>query len=575
MDPDKIKGDIHQPYKSYEEQEASDQVDPEKFKKVMKVDESEEAQKRKKRNLPREEEEGEDEPAIEIPSTPSGSFSEFMSDKDELSSVFDKESGGIRRQAAPEEDPFTAPPQESISTEGVDLNENPPSSEMPSPPSSQQTSPSLEPAPSETLSNSSSPSPTPPIPEETEETPLEAFPQFQQGFEQEEPNQPQQGEQTAQESSSTNETNQAQSNQKIQKPIQKEQTDQKPSSTNETHQAQSDQKVQEPTPKEQSDQKPSSKKQKTDTSLLASQPKKSELAAFKKKPKKSPAPKIKTTLENQQPAPKKTPIQQNIIDKSSSSNLQGNPPPSKEKVPEPPKNAPPSAQDTPQEKSPEDLKKREDTSPGDSEKQGAPFERFTPEQIRDQKIGKEGATSATYEGLVVPTSTESEQGDMGEQGKKKEDQTFIEATSQTAGIPLPTFETPAPLMTSSTELPAYSTLSSEMHELFEKIGGVILVQQEKGVTTTTVNINMPNSVFDGAQVMLSQYSTAPNAYNIQLIGNPESVKIFSQNIEALKNSFEQANYNFEVHIQNPILSKTKKSPHLIRRKKSAGGKKDK
>jgi hypothetical protein len=130
-------------------------------------------------------------------------------------------------------------------------------------------------------------------------------------------------------------------------------------------------------------------------------------------------------------------------------------------------------------------------------------------------------------------------------------------------------------MTSPTELPAYSTLSSEMHELFEKIGGVIIVQQDKGVTTTTVNIDMPHSVFDGTQVMLSQYSTAPNAYNIQLIGNPESVKIFSQNLDTLKNSFEQGNYNFKVHIQNPILSKTKKSPHLIQRKKSSGGKKEK
>ena len=38
MDPDKIKGDVHQPYnKPQQDQEASDKIDPEKFKKVMKV----------------------------------------------------------------------------------------------------------------------------------------------------------------------------------------------------------------------------------------------------------------------------------------------------------------------------------------------------------------------------------------------------------------------------------------------------------------------------------------------------------------------------------------------------------
>ena len=70
------------------------EVDPEKFKKVMKVDESDETQKRKKRNLPKEEEEGADEEVQEQAPAPNPvtSFSEFMSDKEELGNVFDKES---------------------------------------------------------------------------------------------------------------------------------------------------------------------------------------------------------------------------------------------------------------------------------------------------------------------------------------------------------------------------------------------------------------------------------------------------------------------------------------------------
>ena len=158
------------------------------------------------------------------------------------------------------------------------------------------------------------------------------------------------------------------------------------------------------------------------------------------------------------------------------------------------------------------------------------------------------------------------------QGKKDEDTGFIEADSDTAGIPLPSFDNPIPATAPTAETPAYSKLTPEVHELFEKMGGVMMIQQDKGITTTTININMPGSVFNGAQVILEQYSTAPNAFNIQLVGNPESVKVFSQNLDALDNSFKQANYNFEANLLNPILTTGRKSPHLIRRKGTAGGK---
>lgn len=568
MDSDKIKGDVQKPYnKPQEDPKSSDKIDPEKFKKVMKVDESEESQKRKKRNLPREEEEGEDEPAVEEPQTPSGSFSEFMSDKEELDSVFDKESGGVRRQAAPQEDAFIAPPEESISTEGVEVNESEPSSpptQSPSNPPSPSSNSSPSPQTSSETSSSAS-SQTPPT-SESEQQSSGNLPQFQGEFESQAPYQQQQQEPTSQDSSSTQDTD--------------------PSS--------STQQPQMPTKKEQSHQEQMPKKKEEDSSLLASQPKKSELDALKKKPKTGPAAEIKTIAQEKEPSDKKAPIQQDVIDKPSAFLHAVPQPSSKEKLSQAQTKSLPEGSveakepnakilpvdeafsgESPKDKPSEDTRKEEPLPNPEKIKQSGPFQRFTPQEVRNQKIGKEATTAATYEGLTVPTSTESEQGEMGGQHKKKDDQTYAEATSETAGIPLPTFDVPVPSISQATETPAYSKLSPEMHELFEKIGGVILVQQDKGVTTTTVNVNMPNSVFDGTQVILDQYSTAPNSYNIQLVGNPESVKVFSQNLDALKASFKQANFNFEVNIQNPILTRGKKSPHLIRRKGSAGSKKEK
>jgi len=203
-------------------------------------------------------------------------------------------------------------------------------------------------------------------------------------------------------------------------------------------------------------------------------------------------------------------------------------------------------------------------------KGGGTFRKLTPEEVRNQKISA-GEEAASLEGVPVPSSTEGGKGEMGDQ-KKEDESSFIEANADTAGIPLPTFENPIPAVASAAEVPAYSKLSPEVHELFEKMGGVMLIQQDKGITTTTMNINMPGSVFNGTQVVLSQYSTAPNSFNIQLIGNPESVKLFSQNLDGLKESFRQANFNFETNILKPIIATSRKAPHLIRRKGTAGGK---
>ncbi|MDJ0651635.1 MAG: hypothetical protein QNJ27_01290 [Simkaniaceae bacterium] len=196
------------------------------------------------------------------------------------------------------------------------------------------------------------------------------------------------------------------------------------------------------------------------------------------------------------------------------------------------------------------------------------FKRFSAEEARSQKMGEEKQATA-IEGSFVPPSSEGEQGKM-EGREKKDEGFFVEAGSQTAGIPLPTFENPLPAIVTPTDIPSYAKLSPEVYELFEKMGGVMTVQQDKGITTTTMTMNMPGSVFDGTQVILNQYSTAPNAFNIQLVGHPDSVKIFTQNLDALRESFRQANFTFETNILTPILTTSKKSPHLIRRAESAG-----
>ena len=253
MDPDKIQGDIQRPFQ--QEPESSDKIDPEKFKKVMKVEDTDEAQKRNKRNLKREEEEGEDEDVEEkvAPPPASTSFSEFMSDKDQLNNVLDSESGGVRYQAAPDEDDaFLAPEAGSINTEGVDLDksEAPPPAQPPGQPQTGSGQEQAAPPPQQQPSEGSG------YTQEPRASTDESFspPTYEGDFEKQ-PFQQQQ-------------------------PVNQQQT--QDTTSENTQQAQ------QPQEKEKGDEKPPKKKKEEDASLLASQPKTSDLIPKKKKKIKKP-----------------------------------------------------------------------------------------------------------------------------------------------------------------------------------------------------------------------------------------------------------------------------------------------
>jgi len=446
-----------------QEQEKDDKIDPEKFRKVMKVDESDEAQKRHKRNLRREEEEGEDETQVQekTPPPPSTSFSEFMNDKDELGNVLDSESGGIRRETAPEEGTARpTPPPGSISTEGVEFEEE------------------LAPGPAEILTPPQAPPPSKQPP--SEHPPSAEAPLYEGGTEEQPPT--------------------------VKKPEAK-----------------------------------AKKKKVADTSLLASQPKTSELKV-KKKGKKRAAPTKKII-----PAEPKMVEEGKVKPPAKKEEEEIGIPPEKMKAPE----APP---------------------PKEKVKKEGIFHRMSSDEVRKKRMTTvEAREGAPIEGIPVEAGLETGLEEKGG-GKKEEEVGFVEATGFTASMPLPVTEMVLTPITPTETTPTYSTLSSEIYELFEKIGGVMVIQQHTGVTTTTMTVNMPNSVFNNAQIIIDQYSTAPHAFNIQLVGTPEAVKAFRANLPQLEQSFKQANYDFEVNLLNPVLTTRKKSPHLIRRKGSLGGK---
>ncbi|MCK4934024.1 MAG: hypothetical protein KAR79_00395 [Simkaniaceae bacterium] len=112
-----------------------------------------------------------------------------------------------------------------------------------------------------------------------------------------------------------------------------------------------------------------------------------------------------------------------------------------------------------------------------------------------------------------------------------------------------------PNIAPTTAAPAYTKLNPQVFELFEKMVGLITIQKDTGVTTTTITINMKNSVFDGSEIVLEHYSTAPNSFNIRLQAAPEAVALLSANMTALVESFKQTTVDYSVNVLPPTLQK--------------------
>ena len=115
-----------------------------------------------------------------------------------------------------------------------------------------------------------------------------------------------------------------------------------------------------------------------------------------------------------------------------------------------------------------------------------------------------------------------------------------------------------------TEAAAYSKLQPEVFDLFERLVGLMTIELHTGKTTTTVTLNMPESIFNKSKIIIDHFDTAPHAFNLQLQGSDQAVNMFSENMAALAAAFEGSKLAYQVNIRRPELLPTEK--HLFKRK---------
>lgn len=138
---------------------------------------------------------------------------------------------------------------------------------------------------------------------------------------------------------------------------------------------------------------------------------------------------------------------------------------------------------------------------------------------------------------------------------------------------LSSLSTSSPVQTSEPKATkAYVNFSAQMLDIFERMVGVMTVLKSSGMTQTTIHLTGPqfaSSIFNGCQITIQEFSSAPKSFNIQFVGSPQAVQAFEAKIPMINSAFSAGNYDFKVNRLEANLSRTE-GPVLHRKEEPSG-----
>lgn len=184
-------------------------------------------------------------------------------------------------------------------------------------------------------------------------------------------------------------------------------------------------------------------------------------------------------------------------------------------------------------------------------------------------------TGAVQKEGVSGLETGKREKDQDKGDQEREDQQDAEIATATRALgmegitPISGFDTAVPGV-ESTKAPARALMSNEMEQIINRCAGVITVMKTTGQTTTTVQVSIPGSVFDGSHIVLTQSDTARGSFNLQFQGTPEAIALFNQNVADLAAALQGR--RFEVNILSPELTKKYRASYRVQSAKDKGEK---
>lgn len=207
------------------------------------------------------------------------------------------------------------------------------------------------------------------------------------------------------------------------------------------------------------------------------------------------------------------------------------------------------------------------------------FEQFVEEKEkgvkREIKPKETAQEQADIEGItpIAPLSP-SDYIEKEKHEKEREEEIAALGTGSSLGGPIQPGLS-APLIEAPPPSNPYTNLHPAAMDLFDRMVGTMTVMNLSGITETVMTLDAPkfaSSVFFGSQIIIQEYSSAPQAFNIQLNGTPEAVALFQGNADDLMAAFQHGNYNFRVNrLETGLLGQ---KPLIRRKGPASGGKED-
>lgn len=124
---------------------------------------------------------------------------------------------------------------------------------------------------------------------------------------------------------------------------------------------------------------------------------------------------------------------------------------------------------------------------------------------------------------------------------------------------------------------AFSRLPPHIQAVFERMVGTMTVMHASEIKKTTIELTsdaMKTSPFYGSSVVITEYSTAPKQFNIEIIGNRRATDLIKDHTNELAAAFQAGNYNFKVHridtSYQTSAAAAKKAAKTVKRKKKGG-----
>lgn len=94
------------------------------------------------------------------------------------------------------------------------------------------------------------------------------------------------------------------------------------------------------------------------------------------------------------------------------------------------------------------------------------------------------------------------------------------------------------------------SLSPEVQALFEKMASTMIVMQTSGEAETTLFLDSPqfaSSIFFGTQITIREFSTAPKAFNVEIVSTPSAIHAIDPCKNDLLSAFQNGHFNFSIH----------------------------